>query len=252
MHFFINTLKTYKFRFTIFIGGIIFYIFFSLPNFVLSVDNNFSSTTTSVEVIGQYKQDPTQTSEIKLPPPQKGGGKPFLNCINLRKTIRDIDPKELPSQILSDLLWCACGVNRPESGRRTIASAKNWQIVKVIVVLPNGAYWYNEKQHILQLITAKDIRKLISTQEYAQKAYLNVIFVADFSKFPQELSEDTKLLYSAYEVGAISQNIYLYCASADLATVVRASFNKEELTKELSLAEHFKILLVQTVGYTAK
>ena len=64
---------------------------------------------------------------IILPEPEREGGKTLLETLSLRQTNRDISPREIPLQVLSNLLWAAWGVNRPEDGKRTAPSAKNKQ-----------------------------------------------------------------------------------------------------------------------------
>src|SRR5450830_306309 len=72
---------------------------------------------------------------IQLPPPQTEIGKPLMQALKLRQSSRSFDSKALPLQEVSNLLWAACGVNRPESGKRTAPSAMNWQEVDVYVAL---------------------------------------------------------------------------------------------------------------------
>jgi len=53
-------------------------------------------------------------------------------------------------------------------------------------------------------------------------------------------------------VGFIAQNVYLYCASEGLATVVRGSIDKPALAKTLNLQPNQKIILAQSVEYPKK
>ena len=50
---------------------------------------------------------------IKLPTPNKSGGKPLMTVLNERKSSRDFLEKSLPNKQLSNLLWAAWGYNRP-------------------------------------------------------------------------------------------------------------------------------------------
>ena len=67
----------------------------------------------------------------------------------------------------------------------------------------------------------------------------------------EKFSDEAKEFYSATDVGFVSQNVYLYCASSNLSTVVCGMFNKEMLQKVLKV-KNGKILLVQPVGRTAE
>jgi hypothetical protein len=54
--------------------------------------------------------------------------------------------------------------------------------------------------------------------------------------------------YAAAHTGFVSQNVYLYCASEGLATVVRASMDRAALAKAMNLRPDQRITLAQTVG----
>jgi SagB-type dehydrogenase family enzyme len=151
-------------------------------------------------------------------------------------------------EVLSNLLWAACGINRPESGRRTAPSAVNWQEIDVYVAMADALYLYNAKEHILMPILNRDIRALAGKQSFVKDAPLNLIYVADLSRISRGNIEE-KNFYSAVDTGFISQNVYLYCASEGLATVVRAMIDKEALSKAMNLNDNQKITLSQTIGY---
>jgi len=186
--------------------------------------------------------------DISLPAPRMEGGKPLMQVLKERQSLRSFSEKKLPLQTLSDLLWAAAGINRPESSKRTVPSARNLQIVEVYTVLQEGVYLYDAKTNCLKAVAKGDLRKLTGFQDFVSSAPLNLVFVADYSKIKGTPPED-QMLYAAAETGYISQNIYLYCASEELATVVRASVDRRALAKALNLSEQLKIILVQTVGY---
>lgn len=193
-----------------------------------------------------------QESEvIKLPAPQTEIGKPLMQALKLRASTRNFDTKELSLQELSNLLWAAYGINRPESGKRTVPSAMNWQEYDIYVVLKNGAYLYNAKDNELKLITKGDIREYCGVQDFVKTAPLNLVYVADFSRVSR-VNEDDKLIFVAADCGFIAQNVYLYCASEGLACVVRGMVNKEKLPEALKLNSNQKVILAQTVGYPKK
>ena len=91
-----------------------------------------------------------QLDAIQLPSPQTDIGKPLMQALKLRQSSRSFDSKQLPLQELSNLLWAACGINRPESGKRTAPSAMNWQEVDIYIVLATGVYFYDAKANMLQ------------------------------------------------------------------------------------------------------
>jgi len=186
---------------------------------------------------------------IHLPQAQKSGGMPLMETLQNRRSQRSFSEKELPLQTLSNLLWAAYGVNR-EGDKRTVPSAMGWNEFNIYLVQPSGWYWYNPQKHSLVKKGSADLRMLACTQKYGQSAPLNLVFVADYSRM-ENAEQDEKQLYAAMDVGFISQNVYLFCASEGLATVVRASVNKEKLREKMNLKPEQHILLGQTVGYNS-
>lgn len=175
--------------------------------------------------------------DIKLPQPQKTGGMPLMDALNNRSSSRDFSSEDLDSQTLSNLLWAAWGVNR-EDGRRTAPSASNKQEIDLYVSMKSGVYKYNAQENTLEQVSDKDVRKDMGKQAFVGDAPVNIIFVAD----------ETKKGAKEVDSGFISQNIYLYCTSEGLATVVRLMYNAEVVSKALNLTETQVPVLTQTVG----
>jgi SagB-type dehydrogenase family enzyme len=185
---------------------------------------------------------------VKLPPPNLNSGKSLMQSLQARKSSRDFSAKKLPVEVLSNLLWAANGINRPDSGRRTAPSAVNWQEIDIYVATTDGLYLYNAKEHILKPVIKQDIRELTGKQPFVKEAPVNLIYVADYSRMGGASAEE-KNYYSAEDTGFIAQNVYLYCASEGLATVVRGSIDRDVLAKAMQLRDNQKIVLSQTVGY---
>jgi len=185
---------------------------------------------------------------IKLPAPQLDGGKTLMQALKERKSERSFDVKKLPANILSNMLWAACGINRPAAAKRTAPSAMNKQSIDIYVALPEGLYLYEAKTHALKPVVIQDIRALTGKQSFVAKAPVTLIYVADYKKMGN-MSNDEKNFYAATDTGFISENVYLFCASEGLGTVVRGSIDKEALAKAMKLGDHQKIVLAQTVGY---
>lgn len=186
---------------------------------------------------------------IKLPPPDKAGGKPLMQCLTERKSERKFDSKPLPPQILSDLLYAADGISRPD-GRKTVPTARNLQSQEVYVAMADGLYLYHPKTHSLDLVKAGDIREKCGMQAIHKTAPIVLIYVGDVSKIGKNAAE--KVFYAANHAGYASQNVYLYCTSAGLATVVCGLVNKPELEKAMELPGTKRVQLTQPVAYPAK
>jgi SagB-type dehydrogenase family enzyme len=188
---------------------------------------------------------------IQLPKPQMDGGKPLMQVLRDRKSSREFSSEKLPLQVLSNLLWAASGINRPDSGRRTAPSARNWQEIDVYVAASEGVYLFDAQAHSLKPILREDLRALTGRQSFVKEAALNLIYVADFSKISGASNEE-KEFYSAADTGFIAENVYLFCASEGLATVVRAMIDRPALAKAMKLRPEQKITLSQSVGYPKK
>ncbi|MCX7044027.1 MAG: SagB/ThcOx family dehydrogenase [Candidatus Sumerlaeota bacterium] len=186
----------------------------------------------------------------KLPQPQTDGGKPLMQALKERKTVRAMSDKVISPQILSNLLWAAFGVNRPETGKRTAPSAMDSQEIDIYVATAAGLSLYDAKEHALKPILKEDMRSKIGGPTAGKTAPLSLIFVADFAKM-KKASEDKKPFYSAIDTGYISQNVYLFCASEGLGTVVHDGVDRKTLPTLMNLRPDQKIILGQCVGYPA-
>jgi len=185
---------------------------------------------------------------IALPKPQTDGGKPLMQALKERATSREFSPRKLPDQVLSNLLWAANGVNRSDSGKRTAPTAVNWQEIDVYVALADGVYLYDAKAHALQPVVAEDLRALTGTQGFVKGAPVNLVYVSDRVRMGKASDAD-KDFYSATDTGFVSQNVYLFCASEGLATVVRGLVDRPALAKAMKLRPEQRVILAQTVGY---
>jgi SagB-type dehydrogenase family enzyme len=188
---------------------------------------------------------------IQLPKPQLDGGRPLMQVLKDRRSSREFSPEKLPLQVLSNLLWAASGINRSDSGKRTAPTAANRQEIDIYLAMAEGLYLYDAKSHLLKPILAEDIRALAGRQPFVKDAPLNLVYVADLSRISRG-TNDEKDFFSAADTGFIAQNVYLFCASEGLATVVRANIDKPTLAKKMKLGPDQKITLSQTVGYPKK
>lgn len=202
-----------------------------------------------VTLVSSVPAEAPQT--IQLPPPQTEGGKPLLQALKERSSIREYAPDRIPLPKLSTLLWSACGISRPKSGKRTAPSAHNWQEIDIYVTTAEGLYLYDAKAHSLILVLAQDLRAKTGKQPFVKEAPINLIYVADTSRMGDASAEE-KAFYSAVDTGFISENVYLFCASEGLATVTRRWIDRPALAEAMKLRPEQEIILAQTVGYAKK
>jgi SagB-type dehydrogenase family enzyme len=192
-----------------------------------------------------------ELKSIQLPSPKTEIGRSLMQALTLRQSSRNFDKKPLPHQELSNLLWAANGINRPENGKRTAPSAMNWQEIDIYVAMLDGTYIYDAKTNSLLQIGSKDLREATGKQPFVKDAPVNLILIANESRI-SHANDANNIRWSYISAGCIAQNVYLYCASQGLAVVVRAMVDYETLAKELKLKPEQKIILSQTVGYPAK
>jgi len=184
---------------------------------------------------------------VKLPAAQMTGGRPLIDCLKARQSIREFGPDKISAQTLSNLLWAADGINRADSGKRTAPSAVNWQDIDIYVATADGLFLYMPKDHALKKILGEDVRAAMGTQDFVKEVPVNLIFVPDYAKLPRGTDEDRRF-YSGTHTGFISQNVYLFCASEGLATVVRGLIDREAMAKVMQLRPGQHITFAQSVG----
>ena len=218
-----------------------------------------ASTTT-----GFAQDTPDSTLDLKpitLPKPDMDGGKSVLAALKERKTTRSIGAKELPAQVLSNLLWAAFGVNR-ETGPfskpgRTAASASNSQEIDLYVALPGGVYLYEAVSHRLAPVVAGDLRGRAG-RGAAASAPVNIFYVVDLARYdtgpgqPDRRIGDPEVQKSYYytDTGLIAANVYLFAASRGLAAWFH-NCNRDAAGKDFKLRTEQRVLFAQTVGYPA-
>lgn len=188
-----------------------------------------------------------KAAEVALPAPAKTGGMPLMQALAERKTIRDYKPAELDAVTLSEILYSAVGVNRPD-GKLTIPTALNMQDIVVYAALPNAVYRYDAKENKLVKIDDGDFRaEIITRKDLANNAACILVYTADTSR---NRTPETK--FSAIHVGEASQDVYLYCASKGLGTVSLGMYEEKAVRKVFKLEDKMTVILAQAVGVPAK
>lgn len=212
------------------------------------------------------KKDPVplnDLSPVKLLKPGAGSKKSVVKLLHKRRTIREISDKKLSLQMLSDLLWAACGINRKKGPfgipGRTAATASNSQEIDVYVALKEGVYLYDAVHHNLLPVISGDFRKLAighGQSGFGDKAPVRLIFVADIDKLvhtkgyqePGLLDPEVQKSYYYTDTGLIAGNVYLFAASHGLASWFH-NCNRDALAEKLKLRKDQRALFGQTVGY---
>ena len=170
-----------------------------------------------------------------------------MRALKERRTQRAFSAQPLATQTVSNLLWAAFGVNRPATGGRTAPSAHDQQEFTVYAASAEGLFAYDAQRHALSRVGSDDLRALTGTQPHVREAPLTLVYVADERRMRDD--ETWRRFYAATDSGFIAQNVYLYCASEGLATVVFAAIDRERLAAAMRLAPTQRIVLAQSVGH---
>jgi SagB-type dehydrogenase family enzyme len=207
-------------------------------------------TKMALGLIGQLKPAPAEgyaMNTLPLPPAQLSGGAPLMDALRQRQSQREFDPAALPLQTLADLMWAAAGINRPDLGGRTAPSAMNAQEVDLYAAMPGGLYRYDPLRHHLLMVSPTDVRRVTGYQDFVDSAPLDLVYVAHHGRM-NLIPAAQRDSYAWLAAGAMSQNVYLYCASAGLATVIRAWIDRDALARAMDLSSDEQVLVAQTIG----
>ncbi|MGA1977108.1 MAG: nitroreductase family protein [Bacteroidales bacterium] len=203
---------------------------------------------------------------IRLIKPKHDNGISVMKALKRRKTIREISDRKISLQMLSDLLWAACGVNRKKGPfgipGRTAATASNSQEIDLYVAMEEATYFYDCIYHRLIPVAAGDLRKLAigyGQSGFGDKAPVRLIFVADIDRLvntkgfrePGLADPEVQKSYYFADTGLIAGNVYLFAASRGLASWFH-NCSRKALAEKLNLSKDHRVLFGQTVGYPVK
>lgn len=187
---------------------------------------------------------------IQLPEPNMDVEAKFMDVLQQRASSREFSNKAISNDVLSQLLWASCGINR-EDGHLTVPSAINAQDIKLYVIRKDGAFLYIPQENQLKKITNKDLRKAVaSKQSFAEKAPVSLVMVSDLTKFGNRKDRAEKM--ATFDAAYVSENICLACTAFGLVTVPRMTMDVETLILELGLADTDLPLLNNPIGWREK
>lgn len=173
-----------------------------------------------------------------------------MEVLHRRQSTREYATRPLPLQHLSDLLWAACGTNRPNEGNRTAPYWRHIQAIDVYVALVDGVWLYAPDTHQLLPYLPGDLRAKTGLQDFVAIAPVELIYVADGSRMP-DLTAEQRRLFASVDAAFMGQNVYLYCAGNGIGTVFRGAIDHDRLTHAMNLGPDQFITFAQTVGYPA-
>lgn len=171
-----------------------------------------------------------------LPAPCIKGGMPLMEAIDTRQSKRDYDPaKAVDDQTLGEILWVAWGMN--SHGKRTIPTSRNLQNMQLYVLTPTGAWQYDGPTHSLTKVTEENLIPHCNKQAFVPNAPVHLVYA---------IKDDRG---GMCHVGSAYQNVYLYCTSKGLSTVIRAMIDAPALAKGLKLPADHLVVAHQCIGH---
>ena len=175
--------------------------------------------------------------EVKpLPAPVMTGGMPLMEAIAQRQSARDYDTtRAIDDQTLAEILWVAWG--KSPHGKRTIPTSRNLQNMQLFVLTPTGTWEYDGMAHALRKVNDKNLIPLCERQDFVKTAPLHLLYTCLNDRGGEN------------HVGSAYQNVYLYCTSRGLSTVIRAMIDKEGLKREIGLPENHSVIVHQCIGW---
>ena len=207
---------------------------------------SYQSATSNLNADGSAITLPTLET-IELPMTFEGLHAPLMEAFKLRATHREIREEEIPMEFVSSLLWSAYGINRPEEGKRVVPSAINAQEYDIYLFTREGIYLYNAEKNSIEMKVKGDYREKISQQKFFAVAPISIVMVANYDRMKKFKQVEDRDFYAAVDAGYISQNIYLFCASASLNTVACGGINRDEIHKILGITNG-RAMLAHPVG----
>lgn len=188
--------------------------------------------------------------DIKLPAPDKNVDMTLMEALQQRHSSRTFSAKEISNPTLSQILWAACGINRPSEKKITAPSAVNAQDIDVYVIRKDGAYLYVPSSNALKKVSGKDLRvSAAGRQGDVASAPLFLLLVSNHNRFGNPEGDTRPGLVDA---GYVSQNIALVCTALNLNTVPRMTMDTDALVRELGLDSNQDLVINHPIGYPAK
>ncbi|MCD8264007.1 MAG: nitroreductase family protein [Tannerellaceae bacterium] len=206
--------------------------------------------------------DNNKNKLINLPTPAYVGGLSIQEAFAHRRSFSGgIDSRKLSEQQISNLLWAANGINRPD-GYRTAPSAVGAMDIDIYILMEKVVWIYQPATHGLSWIADGDYRIAAGGgQDFVNEVPVVLLLVSDTSRFDPTImrARETGMdlssrvdQWAAMDAGIVSQNIGLFCAGNGLATITRAMMDQDQLRRVLKLTDRQLLLLNNAVGYPAE
>ena len=175
-------------------------------------------------------------ADIKLPAPEKTNNTTLIQALENRHSDREFSDRVVDNQTLSNILWAAYGVNKAED-KRTIPTALNKRDLNIYVFNKEGIWLYDATSNSLKQQSAENHLKLFQLQDYMAPVSTVLVYTGS--------TED----YAAMHAGSAYQNVELYTAANDMASIVRGYFEREKVQEVLNLPDGQRVIISQAIGW---
>lgn len=201
-------------------------------------------TKTDSESVGTPVQ---MGAKIELMAVPKQEGLSINEALWNRRSVREYSEQPLSLEELSGVMWAASGINR-EDGHLTAPSTRGLYPLRVYAFFPEGVYRYDAATSSLIHVVNGDYRELTAMQDFAYKAPLNLLYVADFSVYG-DTDPDLMRVWAMADAAGYAENVNLYTAGHGMKSITRGSFKVDALMQLLGLdPTRYGVVLAQTVG----
>jgi SagB-type dehydrogenase family enzyme len=199
-----------------------------------------------------YKQYPG-LPRVKLPPMENipKNGRTFDDVIESRRSLRDFADREITLNELSQILYQSFGITGEAPANRefrqylrsapsagALYPAEIYIAVRKVSGIEPGIYHYNVPNHEIELMTPADpteqINEICCGQEFIQKTSIVILMSGVLQRTKLKYGE-RGYRYVLLDIGHLGQNIYLSCASLDLAIMTTCGFYDDEANKLLRI-----------------
>lgn len=187
--------------------------------------------------------------QVTLIQPNLEEGLTINQALALRASCREYSEEPLSLEELSGVMWAAAGINRPESKHLTAPSALALYPIRVYAFTPEGVYLYDDEGHALKRVVEGDHRILSAAQDFAYTAPLNLVYIADMSRYEGlNMSAEKCEFLAGQDAAGYAENVNLYAAGHNLKAITRGSLKSAEVLALLGLESGHRVVLAQTVG----
>jgi protease I len=196
-----------------------------------------------------------QLGTIQLSEPKFNGKLSLEQTLELRRSSKNFDRKELSISEMGQILWAGQGITDKENGFRTAPSAGDIYPLTLYVITNDGLFSYDPKKHCLNQLSdqkyGKKLSQAANNQDYVENAPCSIVIAGETKKLGEKYGKDAKK-FMTLEAGHAAQNILLQATAMDLSAVPLGSFEEKSVRKICSLPLSIDPLYIICIGHPSQ